>query len=209
MKEGRDGKEKKKKEGKEKEKNKKKDLDIVVLTPSTPNICHFTPSFHTSPPPFIQVVPSPLRLLGRHLKIRQKAQHRAKEWNPKLLWFDLEIENVTCRNRKSEKDMTGNYEDCHNYGKDPLEGHYKTTLFQPLSFKLKPTLINMMQNAGQFRGLPIEYPLAHLKKFLYFIDIVRIDNVPINAIRLRLFSFSLMDRMLEWLPAILDGTITT
>ncbi|RDX79696.1 hypothetical protein CR513_39854, partial [Mucuna pruriens] len=53
------------------------------------------------------------------------------------------------------------------------------------------------KNAGQLKGLPTKDPLAHLKKFLRFANMIKINNVPINIIRLRLFPFSLANRAFE------------
>ncbi|RDX68801.1 hypothetical protein CR513_52170, partial [Mucuna pruriens] len=89
-----------------------------------------------------------------------------------------------------------------HYAKDP----HKTTSSHPSRFELKPALLSMMHNTGQFKGLPIEEPLA---KFLCFIDTVRINNVSIYSICLRLFLFSLADRELEWLTTISDEATTT
>ncbi|RDX87872.1 hypothetical protein CR513_30598, partial [Mucuna pruriens] len=113
------------------------------------------------------------------------------------LQFDPEIEKVACRNRKAKKDMAGNHEDRCNYGKDPLER------------TLQDYFIPAIENADQFRGQPTKEPLAHLKKFLHFTNMVRINIIPIDTIRLRLFPFSLMDRVLEWLTALPNGVITT
>ncbi|RDY03927.1 hypothetical protein CR513_12420, partial [Mucuna pruriens] len=138
------------------------------------------------------------------------------------LQFDIMIEKVASMNRKAKKDIAGNHKDHHNYGKDSLErtlqDYFIPTIevtdntYHPLvetsSFELKPTLICTIQNAGQFRGLPTEDFLAQLKKFLYFANLVRINNVPIDVIRLRLLPFSLVDKALEWLAALLDGAIT-
>ncbi|RDY07906.1 hypothetical protein CR513_07931, partial [Mucuna pruriens] len=64
------------------------------------------------------------------------------------------------------------------------------------NFELKPTLINMMQNSSQFIGLLTEELLAHLKKFFHFADTIKI-NVPTNVIQLRLFPFSLANKVLK------------
>ncbi|RDY08959.1 hypothetical protein CR513_06749, partial [Mucuna pruriens] len=64
--------------------------------------------------------------------------------------------------------MTENYEGQHNYVEDPHK---------------------MMHGVE---------PLAHLKKFLHFIDTVKVNNVLMNTIYLRLFSFSLADRVLKY-----------
>ncbi|RDX88745.1 hypothetical protein CR513_29614, partial [Mucuna pruriens] len=123
--------------------------------------------------------------------------------------FDLEIEKVAHKNKKAKKDTVGNDHDHRNYGEDPLEKTlqvYFIPTIKTSSFELKPTLISIMQNVGQFKGLPTKKPFTHMKKFLLM---VRINNVLTNDIRLRLFPFSLIDKALEWLTAFLDRAITT
>ncbi|RDY03782.1 hypothetical protein CR513_12588, partial [Mucuna pruriens] len=126
-------------------------------------------------------------------------------------------------NTKAKKDMTRNYKDCCNYGKNPsertLQDYFIPVImvtdniyYPPVetsSFKLKPTLISMMQNTGQFRGLPTKEPLAHLKKFLRFANTIRINNIPVDVLCLRLFPFSLANKAFEWLTTLPDGVITT
>ncbi|RDX79916.1 hypothetical protein CR513_39600, partial [Mucuna pruriens] len=76
------------------------------------------------------------------------------------------------------------------------------------NFELKPTLINIVQNSGEFRGQSTKELVAHLKKFLHFANTLKINNgVPTNTIRLRLFPFSLADSTLEWLTTFPDGAI--
>ncbi|RDX89277.1 hypothetical protein CR513_29020, partial [Mucuna pruriens] len=82
---------------------------------------------------------------------------------------------------------------------------YSTTFIHP-SGPLTPK--TPWKNVGQFKGLPTEESLTHLKKFLYFVDTVRINNVSTNAICPRLFPFSLADRALEWLTAFPNAVIT-
>ncbi|RDY01332.1 hypothetical protein CR513_15346, partial [Mucuna pruriens] len=130
--------------------------------------------------------------------------------------------------------MVGNHRDHCNYGKDPLErtlqdyfilaigkdplektlqdyfisaivltNNIYYLLVETSSFELNPTLISMI-------GLPTKESLAHLKKFLRFVNTIRKNNVPIDTIHhLRLFPFSLADRALEWLTTLPNGVITT
>ncbi|RDY11196.1 hypothetical protein CR513_04184, partial [Mucuna pruriens] len=100
--------------------------------------------------------------------------------------------------------MTRNHKDWRNYGKDlpkrTLQDYFIPTIevtnniyYPPMetsSFKLKPPFMSMI-------GLPTEKPLVHLKKFLCFANMVRINNVSTNAIQLRFFPFSLANRALE------------
>src|SRR2546430_8905555 len=52
----------------------------------------------------------------------------------------------------------------------------------------------MIQNHVQFYGLPNEDPNQHIANFLEYCDTVKMNGVSNDAIRLRLFSFSLRIR---------------
>ncbi|RDX61672.1 hypothetical protein CR513_60079, partial [Mucuna pruriens] len=56
-------------------------------------------------------------------------------------------------------------------------------LIEANNFKLKPTFISMVQNLDQFKGLPTKEPLARLKKFLHFVNTIKINN-PTNISQL-------------------------
>ena len=72
-------------------------------------------------------------------------------------------------------------------------------------FELKPSYVNMIQNSVQFHGLPSEDPNLHIAYFLEICDMFKVNDVPNDAIRLRLFPFSLKDRAREWLNSLLHG----
>ena len=76
---------------------------------------------------------------------------------------------------------------------------------QANNFELKPSYVNMIQNSVQFHGLPNEDPNLHIAYFLDIYDMFRVNDVPNDAIRLRLFPFSLKDRAREWLNFYLQG----
>jgi hypothetical protein len=61
------------------------------------------------------------------------------------------------------------------------------------NFELRTELITMVQ-ASPFYGLPIEDANAHLQTFLELCDTIVIKDVTPDAIRLRLFPFSLMGK---------------
>ena len=65
------------------------------------------------------------------------------------------------------------------------------------SFELKPVLINMVQ-ASQFYGKAHEDASAHLQNFLEIYNTFTINNVPRDAILLRLFPFSLLGKAKQW-----------
>ena len=60
---------------------------------------------------------------------------------------------------------------------------------QANNFELKPSYVNMIQNSVQFHGLPNEDPNVHIAYFLDICDMFRVNGVPDDAIRLRLFLF--------------------
>ncbi|KAJ9167352.1 hypothetical protein P3X46_022013 [Hevea brasiliensis] len=69
------------------------------------------------------------------------------------------------------------------------------------NFELKPALCQMVQQS-QFGGNPSESPHVHLAHFLEISDMLKINGVSDDAIRLRLFPFSLKDRAREWLHSL-------
>ena len=67
----------------------------------------------------------------------------------------------------------------------------KKLAVQANNFELKPSYVNMIQNSVQFEGLPGEDPNLHIAYFLEICDMFRVNDVLDDAIRLRLFPFSL------------------
>ena len=59
-------------------------------------------------------------------------------------------------------------------------------------FELKPTLINMVQH-NRYGGLAHEDPNVYLATFLEIADIVKMNGITEDVIRMRLFPFSLKD----------------
>ncbi|XP_021741324.1 uncharacterized protein LOC110707605 [Chenopodium quinoa] len=66
------------------------------------------------------------------------------------------------------------------------------------SFELKPQFIQFISN-DSFVGTPHECPVSHIDSFLKKCDTIKLNGVTDDAIRLRLFPFSLRDRAKEWL----------
>jgi hypothetical protein len=76
------------------------------------------------------------------------------------------------------------------------------------NFELKPALLQIVQQ-NQFSGSPTEDPNLHLSVFVQFADTFKTDGVAPEAIRLRLFPFSLRDRARAWLQTLPPNSITT
>ena len=66
-----------------------------------------------------------------------------------------------------------------------------------------------MVSQYQFTGLPSEDPNAHLASFLDIYDTFRTNEVSSDAIRLRLFPFSLRDKAKLWLNSLTPNSITS
>jgi len=66
-----------------------------------------------------------------------------------------------------------------------------------------------MFQQSQFRGSPMEDPNLHLSVFLEVCDTLKINRGSNDAIRLRLFPFSLRDKARAWLHSLPPGSITT
>src|SRR4051812_1435005 len=76
------------------------------------------------------------------------------------------------------------------------------------NFELKSSLVQAVQQ-NQFSGSPADDPNLHLSVFVQYADTVKANNVSSEAIRLRLFPFSLRDRARSWLQSLPSNSITT
>ncbi|WJX45921.1 hypothetical protein P8452_32768 [Trifolium repens] len=76
------------------------------------------------------------------------------------------------------------------------------------NFELKPSLLTVVQQ-NQFSGNPTGDPNLHLSIFLQYADTVKASGVSPEAIRLRLFPFSLRDRARAWLQSLPSNSVTT
>ena len=75
------------------------------------------------------------------------------------------------------------------------------------AFELKPALINMVQSS-QFCGKAHEDASAHLQHFLEICSTFTIKGVTKDAILLRLFPFSLLEKAKQWFYANKDRNPT-
>ena len=74
------------------------------------------------------------------------------------------------------------------------------------NFELKLALINMVQQ-NQYGGLAHKDSNIHLATFLEITDMVKMNGVTEDVIRMRLFPFSLRDRARGWLQSLQPGSI--
>ena len=89
---------------------------------------------------------------------------------------------------------------------------YGSSVRQPeiaVSFEIKSSIIHMVENSVSFHGLANEDPHAHVAHFLRLCATFKIQRCTDDAVRLRLFPFSLRGAALEWLEALPSGSITT
>jgi len=66
------------------------------------------------------------------------------------------------------------------------------------NLELRPTLVSSVEK-DQFSGHPTENPHIHLRNFLAKCDTIKLNGFSADAIRLRLFLFSLADRASDWI----------
>ena len=77
------------------------------------------------------------------------------------------------------------------------------------NFELKPSVIRMVQQNAQFDGLEDQDPSTHIQLFLELCDTFKFNGVSEDAIRLRLFPFSLAGKARQWLITLPKECITT
>ena len=112
------------------------------------------------------------------------------------------MEEENNQNRRAMKD----------YLAPSLDGCASSIVRPPIqanNFELKTSLIQFVQNNCQFSGLPTEDPNEHISTFLEIYDMVKMNGATDDAIRLRLFQFSLKDKARAWLKSLPQGTLTT
>ncbi|CAL1383157.1 unnamed protein product [Linum trigynum] len=74
---------------------------------------------------------------------------------------------------------------------------------------ITPSFINMITNGYTFSGASIEDPHDHLRRFCSICDTMKNPGVLDDAIRLRMFSFSLIGRAAHWFQNLAPQSITT
>jgi len=77
------------------------------------------------------------------------------------------------------------------------------------NFELKLGVIQMVQQYAQFDGLQDEDPNTHIQLFLEICDTFKFNGVSEDAVRLRLFPFSLRGKAKQWLNSLPRNSITT
>ena len=73
---------------------------------------------------------------------------------------------------------------------------------QANNFEIKPAIIQMIQQSVRFNGDLKEDPNQHIANFLEICDTFKLNGVSDDAIRLRLFPFSLGDKAKRWLMVL-------
>ncbi|KAL0449273.1 UNVERIFIED_CONTAM: hypothetical protein Slati_1483700, partial [Sesamum latifolium] len=77
------------------------------------------------------------------------------------------------------------------------------------NFEIKPSIIQIIRSSVQFYGLPDEDPNKHLMDFLEICDTFRFNDVSNDAVRIRIFPFSLCDTAKDWLQSLPTANRTT
>src|SRR4051812_29325010 len=116
----------------------------------------------------------------------------------------INMEDDTATNERPRK--------LKDYHTASTEGYGPSIVRPPIgqnNFELKPNFISMIQNHVQFYGLPHEDPNQHIANFLEYCDTLKMNGVSDDAVRLRLFSFSLRDKAKAWVQAQPAGTFKT
>lgn len=96
--------------------------------------------------------------------------------------------------------LTVDYLGAFKHSRPPVHAH---------NFEIKLNVIQMVQNNVQFDGLQEEDPSTQIANFLEVCDSFKINGVPNNTFRLRIFPFSLRGKAKSWLKSLPSGSITS
>ncbi|CAL1394922.1 unnamed protein product [Linum trigynum] len=77
------------------------------------------------------------------------------------------------------------------------------------TMEITPAFINMITNGYTFSGASNEDPHEHLRRFASICDTMKSPTVSDDAIRLRMFSFSLLGNASHWFQNLTPRSITT
>ncbi|XP_052199599.1 uncharacterized protein LOC127806389 [Diospyros lotus] len=105
---------------------------------------------------------------------------------------------------EQEQQTQNNQRTLSSYATPTLDGttsSIRRPNVQANNFEIKPAIIQMIQMSVQFSG-PNDDPNSHIANFLEICDTFRHNGVSEDAVRLRLFPFSLKDRAKEWLNSL-------
>ena len=128
---------------------------------------------------------------------------------PELKPLDPEIERTFRVNRPRNMDpQRGNEPPCQLKEYFTLSAYTYSPCIQPspaeaVQYEIKSSVIQMLPS---FYGLANEDPYKHLDEFLEICSTVKIQHFSDDALRLKLFPFSLKDKAKYWLNSL--DTIT-
>ena len=156
-----------------------------------------------------------------------------KKKEAELLSLDLEIKRTLTRLRKlkiteqegmvEQEDMGDNSQEATlnrpNARQRTMEDLWRPVIREDYSAmgapivdanncELKPALITMVQQ-NQFTWHPSEDPNVHMGRFIRMANIVTMNGVILDVIKLQLFPFSLRDITTTWFESLPYGSINT
>ncbi|KAM6543139.1 hypothetical protein CsatB_007586 [Cannabis sativa] len=154
--------------------------------------------------------------IERTFRERRRAQHRAQG--------EIEMMDDQGNGRRAQGEMAPN--NGQNAvimadDRDQIIRQYAAPLFNELNpgivrpeiqapqFELKPVMFQMLQTVGQFSGIPTEDPHLHLRLFMEVSDSFKLPGVTEDALRLKLFPYSLRDQARAWLNSLPSASVTT
>lgn len=137
--------------------------------------------------------------------------------NEELIPYDPEIEKTLRRIRREAREKEEKMADDQARAiRDfalPTTTGTQLAIRQPRveanNFEIKPAMIQMTQTTFSFRGLPNDDPNEHIAGFLEVCENFKYNGVSAEAIRMKVFSFSLKDGAKDWLRYVALDSITT
>ena len=123
--------------------------------------------------------------------------------------LNIKLWQITNYSRRRGRRETSEANDYGGFLEPDIQDEY-SAVRQPAieanNFELKPALITLVQQ-HQFTGHPSEDPNEHMGRFMRMENIVKLNGVRPEVIKLQLFPFSLRDVAATWFESLHVGSV--
>ncbi|CAL1382270.1 unnamed protein product [Linum trigynum] len=154
-----------------------------------------------------------LRLLTREreqAESRRRSEEKGQQVGPGIERIEGEVEvEIAGNQHRGSRGRSKDYGILHGSTGGGYPISHLTSTRGPNNFEIKPSLVTMIQQNAYFHGLGHESPREHVERFLELAGSLKINGLPEEALRFKIFPYSLAVKALRWLNNHLALSITS